>query len=90
MLKISPVKIVAGIAAVTLAIAGLFFASEARQGVVNMFSVIRLSSPAKHPQAARPADVGAIASGVRVIPIGVSPQPSPTAASASAGRSDGR
>ncbi len=88
MMRISPVKVIAGLAAVILAIGGLFFASEARQGVVNMFSVIRLSSPAKPPQAARPADTGAVASGVRVIPIGVSPPSRP--ASASTGRSDGR
>jgi hypothetical protein len=85
MLHISPVKLIAALAAVTLAVGGLFFASEARQGVVNMFAVIRLSSPAKSPQPSRQAEVSATPSGVRVIPIGVAPKESP----ASAGKSGG-
>ena len=87
MLRISPVKLIAGIAAVFLAVGGLFFASEARQGVVNMFSVIRLSSP-KPAQAPRQTEVSATSSGVKVIPIGVAPQARPASA-ASAGKPGG-
>lgn len=86
MLHISPIKIAAGIAAVVLAVTGLFYFSEARQGVANMFAA-RKKPPATNAQTARQADVSATASGVRVIPIGVAPQ----ASSATTGRtSNGR
>ncbi|WP_431104025.1 hypothetical protein [Roseateles noduli] len=73
MLHISPVKIAAGIVAVVLAVTGLFYFSEARQGVVNMFAA-RKKPPAA--QTTRQTDATATASGVRVIPIGVAPQAS--------------
>lgn len=75
MLHISPVKIAAALAAVVLAVTGLFYFSEARQGVVNMFAA-RKKPPSTNAQTSRPADVTATPSGVRVIPIGVAPQAS--------------
>ncbi|ANH67799.1 hypothetical protein [Mitsuaria sp. 7] len=75
MLHISPIKIAAGIAAVLLAVTGLFYFSEARQGVVNMFAA-RKKPASTSAQTSRQAEVAATASGVRVIPIGVAPQAS--------------
>jgi NADH:ubiquinone oxidoreductase subunit 2 (subunit N) len=89
MLHISPIKIAAGIAAVLLAVTGLFYFSEARQGVVNMFAAPK--KPASTTaQPSRPTEVAATASGVRVIPIGVAPTAAPAkASSANAGRPSG-
>ncbi|WP_141100666.1 hypothetical protein [Roseateles aquatilis] len=86
MMHISPVKVIAGIAAVILAVAGLFFASHVRQAAVDMLSVVRLGSSGKSAQTTRQAEVTATPSGVRVIPIGVAAPPS----SGNAGQSTGR
>lgn len=88
MQKISPVKVVAGIAAIVMAIAGLLFATQLRGAVSDMFTVIRLNSPKASPQPAQVngAGTGAAASGVRVIPFGVTaPASAPHAGKASGG-----
>lgn len=84
MFRISPIKIVAALAAVTLAVAVLFYASEARQATVNILSGATKSPRPASSQA--PAHSAATASGVRVIPIGVASTPS----SGNAGRSNGQ
>lgn len=84
-MTISPIKVVAGIAAVVLAIAGLFYASQARQATADLMSTTRLSLP-KTSAPAAPANVSAAASGVKVIPIGVAEQPNAAAPRASTGR----
>lgn len=86
MQKISPVKVVAGIAAIVMAIAGLLFATQLRGAVSDMFTVIRLSSPKAPPQPAQANGTGAAASGVRVIPFGVTaPASAPHTGKASGG-----
>lgn len=75
MQRFSPIKIVAGLAAVVLSIAGLFYASNARQAVADIMSTTRLKAPARQAQTP-PAEVSAQASGVRVIPFGVADQAS--------------
>ncbi|SEL84969.1 hypothetical protein SAMN05216359_11968 [Roseateles sp. YR242] len=76
MQHISPVKIVAGIAAIILAVTVVFYGSKARQGVSDILSVTRVRAPAASTQTSPQADVGARPSGTRVIPIGVVAQPS--------------
>lgn len=77
MQKISPVKLIAGIAAVLIAVVGLFAAGNLRQGAADMFKHIRLPILATKPaQPAASAPASARASGVKVIPIGVTDQAS--------------
>ncbi|UXH77167.1 hypothetical protein [Roseateles amylovorans] len=85
MLHTSPIKIVAGIASVILAVTGLYLACQMRQGAVDILSVTRLRLPFTATQTARPAEVAAKPAGVRVIPIGVAATPS----SGNAGRANG-
>lgn len=85
MQHISPVKIIAAIVAAVLAVAVMFYASEARQGTADLLSVVRVKSPAASGQAVPPAEVGARASGVRVMPVGVVSRP----ASANEGKAGG-
>ncbi|WP_343636027.1 hypothetical protein [Roseateles sp.] len=82
----SPVKIVAGLAAVLLAVVGVILAAKLHRGAEEMFSGMRLHSKSASAPAARPADAGATPSGVKVIPIGVADKP----ASANAGGPGGR
>ncbi|MDH0865157.1 hypothetical protein [Mitsuaria sp. GD03876] len=81
MQHFSPIKIVAGIAAVVLSITGLFFASNVRQAVSDILSIKREKPRATAAQQP-PVEVSAKASGVRVIPFGVADKP----ASANAGK----
>ncbi|MBO9686831.1 MAG: hypothetical protein J7598_09475 [Mitsuaria chitosanitabida] len=74
-MQISPIKIAAGIAAVVLAVAGLFIATQMRQGAVDMLSSPGVGAWIKRAPPARPAEPSATASGVRVIPFGVTEQP---------------
>lgn len=86
MFRISPIKIAAALAAVTLAVTVLFYASEARQATVNILSGATKSPRPSGSQTAAPAHSAATASGVRVIPIGVASTPS----SGNAGRANGQ
>jgi len=79
--QISPIKVVAGIAALVLAVAGVFYASKARQGAADMFAAARANTSAKAAAARQAAasaparEEGATPVGSRVIPIGVVAQP---------------
>lgn len=86
MKRISPVKLVAALAAVLLAVIGYFLANKLRAGAEDMFSRTKLSFPTKTAPPARPAEVSAQASGVRVIPIGVAASPAPASAPRSGGK----
>lgn len=66
MLRISPIQIIAGLVAVGLAAACLFYGSKARQGVSDILSI----KPAR-PAAVPAVEVGARPAGTQVIPIGV-------------------
>lgn len=85
MQNLSPVKIIAGIAAIVMAAIFLFLATQMRGAVGEMFSIIRLSSPKTSAPAAQANPSGAHASGVRVIPIGVAAPPSAPAAGKASG-----
>lgn len=90
-MKVAPVKIVAGLAALLLAVLGWVLASRLHVGAEDMFSKVRL--PTMGGARIAPAEPAAKASGVRVIPIGVTsgvtPGPTPGAGSANAGRASG-
>lgn len=68
-MKVAPVKIVAGLAALLLAVLGWVLASKLHVGAEDMFSKMRM--PAMGGAKTAPAEPSAKASGVRVIPIGV-------------------
>lgn len=85
-MKIAPVKIVAGLAALLLAVLGWVLASKLHVGAEDMFSKMRMPGMGQGAQKG-PAEPSAKASGVRVIPIGVTSGPTP--APASAGRASG-
>ena len=87
-MKVAPVKIVAALAALLLAVLGWVLASKLHVGAGDMFSKMRMPSMGKSAQTA-PAEPSAKASGVRVIPIGVTSDPTPGAGSANAGRASG-
>jgi len=71
-MRLSPVQVVAGIAAVVLAIAGLVLATRLREAAVDLLSAPRHRAPATSAQVP-PPDANASRAGVRVIPIGVAP-----------------
>ncbi len=85
MLKTSPIKIVAGLASVVLAVTGLYLACQMRQGAVDILSVTRIRLPFAAQPSAAPAEVSAKPAGVRVIPIGVAAGPSAPATGRSSG-----
>ncbi|ALV08793.1 hypothetical protein [Roseateles depolymerans] len=78
MQKLSPVKVVAALTAILMAVVFLVVATRMREGAAGMFSAARANT-AKRPPASAPAvEPGARASGSRVIPIGVVPASAPT------------
>ncbi len=89
MQKLSPVKVVAALTAILMAVVFLVVATRMREGAAGMFSAARANTAnmTKRAPASAPAvEEGARASGSRVIPIGVVPAqaPAPTRAPASA------
>lgn len=78
MLRISPIQIVAALAAAGLALACVYYGSQARGTVAHIMSLPRAASAPPAP--ARAVEVSATASGVKVIPFGMA---APAAASAS-------
>ena len=96
-MRLSPVQVVAGVAAVVLAIAGLVLATRLREAAVDMLSAPRHRAPATSVQAPPQPDAKASPAGVRVIPIGVAPANATNATNAAnpasspqAGRPGGR
>jgi hypothetical protein len=90
-MRLSPVQVVAGVAAVVLAIAGLVLATRLREAAVDMLSAPRHRAPATSVQAPPQPDAKASPAGVRVIPIGVAPaNPTNAASSPQAARPGGR
>ncbi|MBB3197274.1 hypothetical protein [Roseateles terrae] len=77
MQKLSPVKVVAGVIAILMAIAFLVVATRMREGVAGMFAAAQANTAKRSAPSAPPAQPGARASGSRVIPIGVVPAPAP-------------
>ncbi len=77
-MRLSPIKVIAGVAAVVLAIAGLVLATRLREAAVDLLSAPRARPPTTSAQPPSRADATATPSGVRVIPIGVAPASSPT------------
>lgn len=75
MQKLSPVKLVAGVIAILMAIAFLVIATRMREGVAGMFAAAQANTAKRSAASAPPAEPGARASGSRVIPIGVVPAP---------------
>lgn len=78
-MRLSPVQVVAGVAAVVLAIAGLVLATRLREAAVDMLSAPRHRAPTTSVQVPPQPDAKASPAGVRVIPIGVAPA-NPTSA----------
>lgn len=76
MLQVSPVKIVAGIVAVVLAMIVLFYGSQMRQGVVDLLSVKRPRPAGATQPVATQADSASRPSTIQVIPFGVAPKAS--------------
>lgn len=96
-MRLSPVQVVAGVAAVVLAIAGLVLATRLREAAVDMLSAPRHRAPTTSVQAPPQPDAKASPAGVRVIPIGVAPANATNATNAAnpasspqAGRPGGR
>jgi hypothetical protein len=85
MQQFSPVKIIAGIVAIGLAVAGLFFATKLREGAATMFSAARANT-AKRAPTAPPANDTYKPSGRGAVPIGVvsAPGSAPAAGPAAA------
>lgn len=80
MLKLSPVKVVAGLIAILMAVVFLVVATRMREGAAGMFSAARANTAQRAPAAAPPVAQSARASGSRVIPIGVVPAEAPAPA----------